>query len=198
MALSSSATSRWLVRWSISDTKLSVRSPKAPFSELPAVSSALVRLPPDSTMVPAMRWRDHVEVEDEAGVALGDRFADALGIGDHGFALAGQFLDQGAHARFIVGIGAFERGDLVVDHHFEFAGARQGALEAIAQRVDFAAHGLADRGDLLGRGGFGLGEADRGLGHGGRGVAQVLRAADQRGDGEEAEDRNDGEGDAGR
>ena len=56
LALSSSALSRWLVRWSISDTKLSVRSPKAPLSELPAVSSALVRFPPDSTMVPAMRW----------------------------------------------------------------------------------------------------------------------------------------------
>ena len=141
---------------------------------------------------------DHVEVEHEAGVALGDGFADALGIGDHRFALAGQFLDQGAHARFVVGIGAFERGDLVVDHHFEFAGARQGALEAIAERVHFAAHGLADRGDLLGRRGFGLGEADRGLRHGGRGVAQVLRAADQGGDGEDADDRHDGEREQGR
>ena len=138
---------------------------------------------------------DHVEIEHEAGVALGDRFADAFGVGDDGFALAGQFLDQGAHARFIVGIGAFERGDLVVDHHFEFAGAREGALEAIAERVDFAANGLADRGDLFGRGGFGFGETDRGVRHGGRGVAQVLRTADQRGDGKEGEDRDDGERD---
>ena len=138
---------------------------------------------------------DHVEVENEAGMALGDRFADALGVGDDGFALAGQFLDQGAHARFIVGIGAFERGDLVVDHHFEFAGARQGALEAIAEGVDFAADGLADRGDFFGRGGLGFGETDGGVGDGGGGVAQVLGATDQRRDGHEAEDRNQRDGD---
>ena len=128
LALSSSATSRWLVRWSISDTKLSVRSPKAPFSELPAVSSALVRLPPRFDDGAGDALADHVEVEDEAGMALGDRFADALGIGDDRFALAGQFLDQRAHARFVVGIGALERGDLVVDHHFEFAGAATGRV----------------------------------------------------------------------
>ena len=46
--------------------------------------------------------RDHVEIEDEPGVALGDRFTHALGVGDHSLALAGELLDQGAHARFIV------------------------------------------------------------------------------------------------
>ena len=138
---------------------------------------------------------DHVEVEHKAGVALGDRFADALCVGDHRFALAGQFLDQRAHARFIVGVGAFERGDLVVDHHFELAGAREGALEAVAQGVHLTAHGLADRGDLFGRGGFGLGEADRGMRDGGGRVAQILGAADQRRDGEEGKDRDDRERD---
>ncbi len=132
--------------------------------------------------------RDHVEIEDETSVALGDCLAHALGVGNHRFALAGEFLDQGAHARFIVGIGALEGGDLVVDHHFELAGAAQRALEAVAQRVDLAAHGLADRGDLFGGGGFGFSEPDRGMRHRGRSVAQVLRAADQRRNREESED----------
>ena len=138
---------------------------------------------------------DHVEVEDEAGMALGDGLAHALGIGNDRFALAGQFLDEGAHARLIVGIGALEGGDLVVDHHFELAGAAEGTLEAVAQRVHFAADGLADRGNLLGGGGFGLGEPDGGLRHRGGGVTQFLGAADQGGDGEKAENRDDGEGD---
>ncbi|MCR6673791.1 hypothetical protein [Devosia ginsengisoli] len=138
---------------------------------------------------------DHVEVEHQAGMALGNGFAHALGIGEHAFALAGQFGDQRAHARFIVRIGAFERGDLVVDHHFELAGAAQRAFQPVAQRIDFAAHGLAHRSDLVGGGDFGLGQANGGLGDGRGSVAQVLRAAEQGGDGKEAEHRqhHDGE-----
>ncbi|MCY1379220.1 hypothetical protein D9M69_669180 [compost metagenome] len=56
LALLSSEEMKSVVRLSTSDTKFSVRSPNVLVSVLPAVSSARVRLPPLSTMVPAMRW----------------------------------------------------------------------------------------------------------------------------------------------
>src|SRR5690606_28432051 len=92
------------------------------------------------------------------------------------------------------GIGALERGHFIVDHHFELAGPREGAFEAVADGVDLAADGLADGGDLVGGGGFRLGKPHGGLGHRGGGETQILGAADEEGDGDHRQDgqRDDG------
>ena len=73
-----------------------------------------------------------------------DRGADALGVDDDRLALAGEVVDQRAHARLVVGIGALERRHFVVDEQFEFARPGDGALDAVADRRDLAADGLAD------------------------------------------------------
>ncbi len=68
-----------------------------------------------------------------------DRLAHLFGLADQGVALVGQFAQQIADADFVVVIGAFERGDFVVDEGFQFGGARQSALDAVAHGGDFAA-----------------------------------------------------------
>ena len=91
-----------------------------------------------------------------------------------------------AQACLVFGIGPLERGHLVVDHDFEFAGPGEGAFEPVAEGVDLAAHGLADGRDLVGSRGFRIGQAHGGLGHRRGGDAQFLGAAHQDGDGEES------------
>jgi hypothetical protein len=77
----------------------------------------------------------------------------------------GRVLQQGANAHFVVAIGALERGDLVGDEGFKFAGARDRAFDAVAHRGDLAADRLTDGHHGIGGRGFGLGEADRDLRH---------------------------------
>ncbi len=90
-----------------------------------------------------------------------DRGADALGVDDDGLALAGEVVDESAHARLVVGIGALEGGDFVMDEEFQLAGARKGPLDAVADGGDFAAHGLADVDHGVGGDVLRLGEARR-------------------------------------
>ena len=64
----------------------------------------------------------------------GDRGADALRMGDDGFALAAQPVDQRADARGVLRIGALDLVDFGVDERFEFDRARERALDAFAHR----------------------------------------------------------------
>ncbi len=117
------------------------------------------------------------------------RRRNTVGIDDDGFALARQFVEQDADAAFIVAIGALERRHFAPHHGFEFAGAGQGALDAVAHRGDLAANGLAQGDNLLGGDGFRLGEADRHFGHGAGGQAHFLRASRHRAHGNQENDR---------
>ncbi|MFK4574422.1 hypothetical protein ABIF94_005858 [Bradyrhizobium ottawaense] len=125
------------------------------------------------------RIRDQRDVVAQIDLHAGDGAADLLGLADQIVALMGDVLEQGADAHFVVGIGAFERGDLVGDQRLELAGARDGALDAVAHRRDLAADGLADGDHGIGGRALGLGEADRDLRHRLRDHAHFLAAPDE-------------------
>ena len=74
----------------------------------------------------------------------GNGAAHLFGLADQIVALMRNILQQRADAHFIVGIGAFQRRDLIGDQGFQFAGARDGALDAVTHRRHFAADRLAD------------------------------------------------------
>ena len=122
----------------------------------------------------------------------GDRLAHAVRIGDDGLALGGEFVDEGAHAPLVVRIGAFEVGDFVMHHQFEFAGARQSALDAIAHGGDLAANRLRENHHLLGGEAVGVGKPDRHFTHGARRMAHFLNPLGQGGDHEEESDGANG------
>ena len=130
-----------------------------------------------------------VEVLGEPVMGAADGELDALGIADHGLALGDELVDQRSQADFVVGIGALQRRDLAADDGFQLAGARHGALDAVAHGGDLAADGLAERQDGIGAGDLRLGEAQRDLGHGARDQAHFLGAAIERREHEEEDDR---------
>ena len=148
------------------------------------------------SLVEALRMRVADDVAGRADlvaqrlVRAGDRGAHALGMGDHGFALAAETVDQRADAGVVLGIGAFDLVDFGVDQRFELDGARQRALDAFAHGRDFAAHGLADHHDAVLGQVFRLGEAERHFGHRLGGHAHFLRAAHHGGEGPEQDDRH--------
>ena len=140
---------------------------------------------------------DRGDVVRQIEMNAADRLAHLFGLADQGVALIGQFAQQIADADFVVVIGALERRYFVVHQGFEFGGAGQRALDAVAHGGDFAANGLADRDDLLARGGFRLRQAHCHLGHGFGDQPHVLRAAEHMGDHIKENHRNDdGGGDA--
>ena len=120
-----------------------------------------------------------------------DGRTDAFGVIDDGIAFGAQFVDQPAHAQFIVGVAALKRVDFGVDERLEFGCARNRALDALVHGGDFAPDGLANGHDPLGGDGLGLRQAQRHFGHGTRGVAHVLRTGHHRREGEEEKDRHD-------
>ena len=124
-------------------------------------------------------------------VRVVDHRAHAAAVGDDGLALVGHFGDQRANAAFVVGIGALERRDFGTHQRLELGGARQRALDAVAHRGDFAADRLGERGDMLARHRFGLGEPQRDLGDRARRDAQFLQAARQGGKAEEQDRRSE-------
>ena len=134
---------------------------------------------------------DAGEVGGEGIVRAADRLAHALGVLHDRLALGDELVDQPADAELVVGVGALERGDLVVHQHFELARPRQRALDAVAHRGDFAADGLADGDDGFLGDVLRLGEAQRHFGHGARDDAHFLAAPDQDGDAPEEQDRPD-------
>ena len=111
------------------------------------------------------RVRDQCDVVAEVDLHAGNGAADLLGLADQVVALMGDVLEQGADAHFVVAIGALERCDFVGNEGFEFAGARDRALDAVAHRGDFAADRLADRHHGVAGRTLRLRIADRDLGH---------------------------------
>ena len=111
------------------------------------------------------RVRDQRDIVAQVDLDAGNGAANLFGLAHQIVALMGDVLKQCANAHFVVAIGALERGNLVGDERFKFAGARDRAFDAVAHRGDFAADRLADGHHGIGGGGFGLGEADRDLRH---------------------------------
>ena len=134
---------------------------------------------------------DRADFVRQVDVDVADRRAHLLGMADQGFALGDDAVDQAAHARFVVGIGALKRGDFVVDEAFEFGGARQRALDAVADGGDFAAHGLSDADDAIARDRFRLGQPQRDFGHRLADQPQFLRPRQHGGEEEEQGDRRE-------
>ena len=86
--------------------------------------------------------------------------ARIVGVVKNRFAFAGQFVNQQTDATLVLRIGALEIGDLRAHDHFEFAGSRQGALNAVAHGSRFASNGLRKRDDLFGRDRFRFDQTD--------------------------------------
>ncbi len=128
---------------------------------------------------------DRADFVRQVDVHVADRGAHLFGMADQGFALGDDAVDQAAHARFVVGIGAFQRGDFVVHEAFEFGSARQRTLDAVADGGDLAAHGLADADDAVARHRLRLGQPQRDFRHGLADQTQFLRARQHRGEEEE-------------
>ena len=122
------------------------------------------------------RIRDQRDVVAQVDLHAGNGAAHLLGLADQVVALVGDILQQRADAHFVVGIGAFERRDFVGDQRFQFAGARDRALDAVAHRRDLTADGLADRDHGIACGGLRIGEAHCDLSHRLRDHAQFLTA----------------------
>ena len=122
----------------------------------------------------------------EIFVRAGHGAAHLLGVEHDRLALVREIVDQSADATLVIGVGAFERRDFGAYERFEFAGARERALDAVAHRSDLAADRLRQRDHLFGRDRLGLGETHGDLAHGARGQAHLLRSA--RDDGEQEEE----------
>ncbi len=121
-----------------------------------------------------------------------DRTANALGMIDDRVAFRAEFMDEPAHAQFVVGIAALERVHFGMHQRLEFGGARNRALDALVHRRDLAAYGLADGHDALGGNRLRLCEAKGDLRHRPCGIAKVMGSRHHDGKGEEQHDRNDG------
>jgi len=138
---------------------------------------------------------DVLHVEGESFVGMRDRVAQMRGVFDDRVTFVVEFADQCTHAVFVLVVGALERRDFAPHHGLEFGCARDGAFDAVAERRDFAADGLADRNDGVGGDAFGLGEAQRDFRHRARDMAHFLRAANKhrRHDEEEGRQQDCGE-----
>ena len=135
--------------------------------------------------------RDQRDVVAQIDLHAGNRRAHLLGLADQVVALVRDVLQQRADADFIVGVGAFQRGDLIGDEGFEFAGARDRTFDAVAHRGYFAADRLADGDHRIAGGPFGFGEPDCDLRHRLRDHAQLLAAPRQTGEEVEQQDRGE-------
>ena len=111
------------------------------------------------------RIRDQRDIVAQVDLHAGDGAANLLGLADQIVALMGDILQQRADPHLVVAIGALQRRNFVGDQGFEFAGARDGALHAVAHGGDFAADRLTDGHHRVAGGTFGFGETDRNLRH---------------------------------
>ena len=130
-----------------------------------------------------------IEVPGNAAVRVGDRVAHARTAGDDRFALIGHLGDERANPAFVVGVGALERRDFGLHPGFEFSGARQRPLDAVAHRCELAADRLRKGGDMFARDRLRLRKPNRDLRNRARRLAQFSHAARKRGKGENEKDR---------
>ena len=122
------------------------------------------------------RIRDQRDVVAQVDLHAGNRAAHLFGLTDQVVALMGDVLQQRADPHLVVGIGAFQRRDFVGDQGFQFARARNRALDAVAHRGDFAPDRLADGHHGIARRALGLGETNCDLRHRLRDHPQFLAA----------------------
>jgi hypothetical protein len=125
------------------------------------------------------RVRYQRDIVAQVDLHAGDGAADLLGLSDQIVALMGDILQQSADPHLVVAVGALQCGDFVGDQGFKFAGARDGALDAVAHRRDFAADRLADGHHRVAGRALGLRKTDRDLRHRLRDHPQFLAAPGQ-------------------
>ncbi len=125
----------------------------------------------------------------------GDGAANLFGLSDQIVALMGDILQQRADPHLVVGIGALERGDFIGNQGFEFAGARNRALDAVAHRRDFAADRLTDGHHRVAGRSLRLGKTDRHLRHRLRDHPHFLAAPGKAGEEVEQHHRHAEQGD---
>ena len=118
-----------------------------------------------------------------------NRSAHIVSVHRDGVALHRQFRDQRANARFIVGIGTFERGNFAVHHAFKLAGPRHGTFDAITDGRDLAADRLTQVENAVGGCSFRFSKAERYIAQSVGGIAHFARPAEQRGDAEKHQNR---------
>ncbi len=135
------------------------------------------------------RIRDQRDVVAQVDLHAGDGAANLLGLADQIVALMGDVLQKSADPHLVVAVGALERRDLVGDQGFEFAGARDGAFDAVAHRRDFAADRLADGDHGIAGGALRFRKADCNLRHRLRDHAHFLAAPGQAGEEIKQQDR---------
>jgi len=137
-----------------------------------------------------------VEILREGLVRAGDRPADALGIGDDRLPLGDQLVDQRTDADFIVGIGALQCRDFAAHQRFELTRTGQRPLDTVTDGGDFAAHGLRNGQNRIGREALGLRQTHGDFAHRPRDQLHFLGADRENGGGEEENRRyqHDGAG----
>ena len=122
-------------------------------------------------------------------VRAGDRAAHPVGAADDGLALGDQFIDEAADADLVIGIGALQGRDFAAHQRFEFTGAGQRPLHAVADGGDFAAHRLRHGQHRVGREALGLGQPDCHLADGAGDEAHLVGAHGQHRRDQEQHDR---------
>ena len=137
---------------------------------------------------------DRGDVVRQIEMHAGDRVAHLVALADQHLALAGQLVDEVAHAHFIVVIGPLDGRDLVVHESLEFGGAGKRAFDAVAHGRNLAAHRLADRDHGFTRHRLRLGHAHGDFGHRLGDDAHVLRAREHLRQRIEEADRDDDPG----
>ena len=141
------------------------------------------------------RIRDQRDIVAKVDLHAGDGAANLLGLSDQVVALVGDVLQQRTDPHLVVGIGALKCRDFIGNQGFEFAGARDRALDAVAHRRDLAANGLADGHHGIAGRTLRLGKTDRDLRHRLRDHPHFLAARGQAGEEIEQQDRHDEHGD---
>lgn len=108
-----------------------------------------------------------------------DGRTNTLGMADNCFTLIAKIADERANTHLIVAIGALKLVDLGLDERFQLHRARKCAFDAFVHGCNFAAHGLAQRGDAITRDSFRLKQFERGIGHAARSVLHFLSTLDE-------------------
>src|SRR6266478_2115879 len=91
------------------------------------------------------RVRDQRDIVAQVDLHAGDGAANLLGLADQIVALMRDILQQSADSHLVVAVSALKRGDFIGNQSFEFAGACNGAFDAVAHGRDLAPDRLTNR-----------------------------------------------------
>ena len=106
-------------------------------------------------------------------------FADPFGVVCKRIALTRQFPDQTSDPQLVIGIGAFKRGNLIMNQRFQLAGAPQRARNRVIHGGHLPPDRLAERRHRLGGHFVRFGKPHRDFRHRRRHEAQFLCPPDQ-------------------